>query len=116
MKREESVTDDVILISEREGGRAEGQARSIWTETRRHVLRSLALTWGRVTRPRGLLCKFPPEAFPQLAELAWPELEHAFSGLLLEDLVTTREKGQPSLLDGASPSEGPQTCRQLVIV
>lgn len=40
MKKEESVTDDVILISEREGGRAEGQARSIWTETRRHVLRS----------------------------------------------------------------------------
>lgn len=39
MIRGETVTDDMILISEGKGRIVEGQARSIWTENERHVNR-----------------------------------------------------------------------------
>lgn len=43
MIREETGTDDGILVSERKGGSVAGQARSIWTENGRRVSRWLSL-------------------------------------------------------------------------
>ena len=115
MVREEAITDEMILISEREGGR-EGRGAGM-----KHFVHEceagvpstdFALTCGGFPRLRGLLCKFQWQLFPKGAELGRQELEQAPSGQLLEDLGASREKERQNLLECTPSSDAPQSPRQ----